>query len=182
MIPVSFGDASYFNDEFRGNLIILDGAIYFFPTKRSGSNKLYLFDGPLDRVASFAVKGSAMLVPGVGLMDAVDAVGSVFIFGKRSIRDNRQPSGLPPGSWVSGQTNEELAKRLDRYILRVAKRPSDFSRNSLPKPFGLKRSQMKNPQFNWRFACETEYEKHDFGVSLKARKRLEKALISAGLL
>ena len=76
-LPAAFTEVSYFDDEFRGDLIIVEDAIYFFPTRRSGYNRVYLFDGPIDRIANFLLKGILLLVTGVGVTDLWEFVANI---------------------------------------------------------------------------------------------------------
>ena len=176
-LPAAFTEVSYFDDEFRGDLIIVEDAIYFFPTRRSGYNRVYLFDGPIDRIANFLLKGILLLVTGVGVTDLWEFVANIGRVGTRGMAGTRQPDIAKVGLWHDNQTGRDLKKRLDDHIKKL-----DFSHRSLPKPFGLKRSEIKATSFNWRLTFKTEFDSHDFGISPFFRKRLLSALKETRLL
>jgi len=178
----TFGEISYFDDEFRGDLIILPGAIYYFPVRRSGYNRIYLFDGPIDRVLNFLLKLGLVLFSGVGLIDIVDAASDTFRLARRPNKTSMPQSIMKLGLWKSGEDPKVFQNKLDWYIQQRSQMKSNFSNRSIPKPFSIKKSEIKNISLKWRLIVQTEYESHDFGISPFRRKALEAALHRAQLL
>jgi hypothetical protein len=182
MFPKCFGEISYFDDEYRGDLIIFNEAIYFFPVRRSGYSRIYLFDGPVDRIVNFVLKFGLVLFSGVGIMDIVDAASNLVRLTRRRAQTFSPQSLSKLGFSFSGQNPEELQQNINAYIKQRALMKSDFSNRSLPKPFGIRKDEIREVSFGWRLVLNTEYERHDFGISPFRRKVLRIALRKANLL
>jgi hypothetical protein len=181
-LPVSFSEVSYYDDEYRGDLIITERVIYFFPRKRSGYDKIYLFGGVFDRVLNWLFKSVLMLVSGVGIMDIIEHLALALRFVKRSSKSKNIPKIAENVLWREGQTGAELQRRLDNYLLRVKAEDLDFSKDSLPKPFAFRLSEMENISFKWKFEFTAKFDTHDFGVSPFQRKEMRAALKEGGFL
>jgi hypothetical protein len=180
--PSTFGEVSYFDDEFRGDLVIFNDALYFFPVRRSGYNRVYLFDGPIDRIVNFVTTFGLMLFSGVGLMDIIDFVSNIMRLARRPAQTSLPNSLTKLGFGSAGISPEELQLKMDNYIKQRSQMKSDFSSRSLPKPFVIKKYEIRDVSFNWRLVLRTEYESHDFGISPFRRKVLKIALQKANLL
>lgn len=181
-LPVSFSEVSYYDDEYRGDLIVTEKAIYFFPRKRAGYDKIYLFGGVFDRILNWLFKSVMMFVSGVGLMDIVEFIKTFLRFTKRSSRSGNLPQIAEIGLWREGQTSAELQRKLDNYLFSIKAADLDFSQDALPKPFGFGFSEMENISFNWRFRFTAKFDNHDFGISPFYRKQFRTALQKAGFL
>jgi len=181
-LPVSFGEVSYFEDEYRGDLIVTDGAIYFFPTRRSAYNKIYLFGGMPDKIVNWIARFLVIGLGGISVVDIAEFASGMGRFAKRSTAQEDRPQIANLGLWQNGQTSTDLQQRLDGYIQKQKAVKSGFTKNDLPKPAGFRRCEMDNIKFGWRFKFDARYDDHDFGISPFRRKRLREALRAGGLL
>ena len=181
-LPVFFSEVSYYDDEYRGDLIVTEKAIYFFPRKRTGYDKIYLFGGVFDRVLNWLFKSVLMFVSGVGLLDIIEFIKPFLRFTKRSSKSKKLPKIAEIGLWRDGQTSVELQRKLDNYLLSLKAADLDFSKDALPKPFGFRFPEMENISFNWRFRFTAKFDNHDFGINPFHRKQLRAALQKAGFL
>jgi hypothetical protein len=181
-LPVSFSEISYYDDEYRGDLIITGGVIYFFPQKRSAYDKIYLFGGVFDRILNWLFRSVLMFVAGAGIQDLIEFVTTFGRFAKRGMSGKNTPKIAKLGLWREGQTDRELQQKLDKYLLELKDNKLDFSKESLPKPFAFKVSEMSDISFKWKFKFNTKFDDHDFGISFFNRKSLRAALQKAGFL
>lgn len=181
-LPVSFSEVSYFDDEYRGHLIVTDGAIYFFPTRRSAYNKIYLFGGMPDKVVNWVARFVLIGLGGISAQDLAEFASQIGRFAKRSAAREDRPQIAKLGLWQNGQTSADLQQKLDDHIQKQKKLRTGFTVNDLPKPTSFRRVEMENIKFGWRFKFDARYDDHDFGISPFRRKRLRDALWMGGFL
>ena len=180
--PICFSEISYYDDEFRGDLIVTEGVLYFLPTRRSGYDRVYLIGGFPDRILNWVIKSTLIFVAGLGVQDIIEIFRLMVRFGRRASVASGHPKIIEPGIWSPGQTSVELQRRLDNYVERKKRGSLDFKKDSLPKPTRFALAEIKNVHFKWRLTFTSEFDHHDFGISPFRRKQFQSALISAGFL
>lgn len=183
-LPISFDDVPYFRNQFRGDLVVTAGVIYYFPHTNVAEEKNRKKFTPAD--------GIDMAAPVLG---AVGEVVGLLGLGKAAFdrtaglrRRLRRPSINRPrlsekGLWVAGDTCDEVRERLDAHVAAEKKRPPQLTNYeySLPKPMRFAAGQVAALRVGrgvLRF--DTEFDTHDFIVGLRRRSELLEALREAG--
>lgn len=180
LLPASFAEISYFDNEYRGDLVVTEGVLYYFPTELAAQGKIYLFGGLPDAIINVLASSLMLFFGGANLKDLADGVAKIWQFLRRSTRQISQPRIKKLGLWQENDTNQILQHKLDNYLHRLKATPSDFA--GLPKPMRFALADVKHATWGWRFKFETEFDTHDFGVNVFYRKRLQAALKSGGFL
>lgn len=162
-LPVSFDDTPYFKNEYRGDLIITRGVIYYFPHTNVSWERDRLFGPP-------------------GLDDAV--LDYLMMKLKGLTATMNRPKLRQLGLWREGDTSQSLQSRLDAYIAGVKKEPLLLTQyeHSLPKPMRFARADIKNLSVRGGLRFDTEYDTHDFYLSFMRSKVLLEVLREAGFL
>lgn len=184
-IPISFEEVSYFNNEYRGDLIVTKGVLYFFPHTRvkyarhadelGGKDAMVIFDLLGNFAPIFAT------VP--WLRVAADKSVKTGKFLKRTFRPTTNAPQIRKNRlWRGNETNEFLQNALDKFILDAKKDSLKFEEDSVPKPMRFAVEEVKNARFNLKFKFDAKFDNHDFRVNLIHRGLLKKALHEAGFL
>jgi hypothetical protein len=184
-LPISFEEFSYFNNEYRGDLIVTEGVLYYFPHTRvnyaRGAEEL----GGKDAMAVFELLGS--FVPLLGTVPWIRATADKSVkigkFLKRKFRPTiNTPRIRKEKLWRGGETNESLQAVLDAYIEKIKREKLGFEEDSVPKPMRFSAVEIENAKFGLKFKFDAKYDNHDFKVNLLHRGLLKKALQEAGFL
>lgn len=184
-LPVSFEEVSYFNNEYRGDLIVTRSVLYYFPHTRvnyaRGADEL----GGKDAMAVFDLLGN--FVPGLGaaplIRSAADKSIKVGKFLKRTFRPTvNAPRIREKKLWRGNETSESLQAVLDAYIERIKSEKLKFEEDSVPKPMRFSSAEIENAKFGLKFKFDAKYDNHDFKVNLMHRGLFKKALQEAGFL
>ena len=184
-LPVSFEEVSYFNNEYRGDLIITEGVVYYFPHTRVVTARYSEEIGGKDGLVIFDLLGN--LAPVLGTVPWIHAIAGKSIkigrFFKRTFRPTRNsPQIRKQQLWTGNESNESLQKRLDEYIARVKRESFDFADDAVPKPMRFAIGEIENVSFGLKFKFDAKFDNHDFRVNLLHRRHLREALKAAGLL
>lgn len=174
-LPVSFDDAAYFRKEYRGDLIITDGVIYYFPhtnvalKKTKGSPR-----DPIDVLTAFMGPTGEAIALGRALYGGIPGLW-------RKLRGStiNQPHLRRSGLWVVGASSRELQSLLDAHIASVKREPSRLVgyEYTLPKPLRFTGQEISDVCLRLgvlRFS--TEFDSHDFTVGVRRARRLREAL------
>jgi hypothetical protein len=183
-LPISFDDVPYFRNQFRGDLIVTGGVIYYFPHTNVAEEKNRKNFGPADGIDMAApVLGAVGEV--IGLLGLGKAVFDRTSGPRRRLRRPtlNRPRLSEKGLWVAGDSCEEARERLDPYVAAEKKRPPQLTgyEYSLPKPMRFAAAQVAGLRVRLgvlRF--DTEFDSHDFNVGLRRRAVLLEALREAG--
>ena len=183
-LPVSFDDVPYFRNQFRGDLIVTGGVIYYFPHTNVAEEKNRKKFTPAD--------GLDMAAPVLGVVGEVVGLFGIgrFVFDRTAglRRRLRRPSINRPrlsekGLWVAGDTCQGARERLDAYVAAEKKRPPQLTEYeySLPKPMRFAAGDVAGVRVRLgglRF--DTEFDTHDFIVGLRRQAMLLEALREGG--
>ncbi|HEV2705329.1 MAG TPA: hypothetical protein VGV59_05360 [Pyrinomonadaceae bacterium] len=165
-LPISFDDTPYFKNEYRGDLVITRGVIYYFPhtnvARERGERAKLLGPPGLDDVLL------DYLVTKVKVLTAT----------------TNKPRLRALGLWREGDTSESLQPRLDAYIAEARKEPPRMMQYeySLPKPMRFARADIKNVSVRGGLRFDTEYDTHEFYIGFTRSKALREALWEGGFL
>lgn len=174
-LPVSFDDVAYFRKEYRGDLIITHGVIYYFPHTNVALEKAREnAPRPVDGVAPFM--GPAGEAISVGLAFYRAAAG---LWGKLRRPTINQPRLRSAGLWAVGASSPELQSLLDSYVAAARKEPPRLVayEYTLPKPMRFPGREIRNLCVRLGgLKFETEFDSHDFTVGLRRRGLLREAL------
>ena len=184
-LPISFEEVSYFNNEYRGDLIVTKGVLYYFPHTRVNYARSAEEIGGKDAMAVFELLGN--FVPGLGavpwLRTAADKGLKIGKFLKRNFRPSvNSPKIRTANLWRGTETNERLQAVLDDYIERIKGEGLAFEEDSVPKPMRFAASEIENAKFGLKFKFDAKYDNHDFKVNLIHRGLFKKALQEGGFL
>ena len=184
-LPISFEEVSYFNNEYRGDLIVTKGVLYFFPHTRVKYARHADELGGQDAMVIFDLLGNvAPIFAAVPwLRVAADKSIKTGKFLKRKLRPTTNaPQISRQNLWRVGETNENLQKVLDEFILQTKKDSLKFEEDSVPKPMRLASDEIENARFGLKFKFDAKFDNHDFKVNLIHRSLFKKALIEADFL
>lgn len=184
-LPISFEEVSYFNNEYRGDLIVTKSVLYYFPHTRVKYARHSEELGGKDAMVIFNLLGN--LAPILGtvpwLRVAADKSVKTGKFLKRAFRPTTNaPQIRRQNLWRGGETNESLQKILDEFILRMKKESLKFDEDSVPKPMRFSIDEIENTRFGLKFKFDAKFDNHDFKVNLIHRSLFKKALQEAGFL
>ena len=184
-LPISFEEVSYFKNEYRGDLIITSGVLYYFPHTRvkyaryadeiGGEEGMVIFDllGNLSPI--FAV------VPWLRIVADKSVKTGKFL--KRKLRPTTNlPQIRNKRLWRGNETSENLQKILDEFIFEARKDSLKFEEDSVPKPMRFSVEEIENVKFGLKFKFDAKFDNHDFKVNLIHRSLLKKVLQEAGFL
>lgn len=165
-LPISFDDTPYFKNEYRGDLVITRGVIYYFPHTN------------VSREKNERRKTTRQFSLGSLLLD------KLVVLIKQWAATMNNPKLRESGLWKEGETSESLQARLDAYIAEVKKQPIQHTQYeySLPKPMRFARADVKNLSVRGSLKFDTEYDNHDFSIGFRRSKALREALWEAGFL
>jgi hypothetical protein len=178
-LPVSFDDVWYFRKEYRGDLVVTNGVLYYFPHTNTTLEKAQRHaPDPADGVTPFL--GAAGEALGVGL--------SLYRIGAGLWRKLRRPTINQPhlkkeGLWMVGASSRDMQALLDRRVAEARREPARLVAYelTLPKPMRFAAGEMKNARLRLgvlRF--DTEFDSHDFNAGLRRSKLLRRALREGG--
>ncbi len=184
-LPISFEEVTYFNNEFRGDLIITKGVLYYFAHTRVNYARQADELGGKDAMAVFEVLGN--FVPGFGavpwLRTAADKSVKVGKFLKRKFRPTtNSPKIRQENLWRGGESSEILQSALDEYIEKMKRENLKFEEDSVPKPMRFAAAEISNAKFGLKFKFDAKYDNHDFKVNLMHRSLFKRALQEAGFI
>jgi hypothetical protein len=165
-LPISFDNTSYFKNEYRGDLVVTRGVIYYFPHTNVAKEK----------------KESGEITGHFGLAGVLLDFLVMKVKQLTATTNNPKLRGL--GLWREGETSESLQARLDAYIAEAKKESLQLMQYeySLPKPMRFARADIKNLSVRGGLRFDTEYDTHDFSISLIRSKALREALWEGGFL
>ncbi len=184
-LPISFEEVSYFNNEYRGDLIVTRGVLYYFPHTRVKYVRHADELGGKDAMVIFDLLGN--LSPIFATVPWLRVIADKSIkTGKLLKRTFRPTTNLPRirknRLWRGGESNENLQKVLDEFILQTKKDSLKFEEDSVPKPMRFAADEVENAKFGLKFKFDAKFDNHDFKVNLIHRSLLKKALQEAGFL
>lgn len=184
-LPISFEEVSYFNNEYRGDLIVTKGVLYYFPHTRvkyaryaeelGGKDGMVVFDLLANLSPIFAA------VP--WLRTVADKSVKTGKFLKRKFRPTTNaPKIRKQNLWRGGESNESLQIVLDEFITQSKKDLLKFEEDSVPKPMRFAANEIENARFGLKFKFDAKFDNHDFKVNLIHRNLFKKSLQEAGFL
>lgn len=184
-LPISFEEVSYFNNEYRGDLIVTKDVLYYFPHTRVISARYSQEIGGKDAMTIFDLLGN--FAPILGAVPWIRAVADKSVkAGKFLKRTLRPTTNLPRirklQLWRENDTNENLQIVLDEYIERIKKERLEFDEDSVPKPMRFSADEIGNATFGLKFKFDAKYDNHDFRVNFIHRSLLKKTLKEGGFL
>ena len=179
-LPVSFDDVWYFRKEYRGDLVVTDGVLYYFPHTNATLEKAQRnAPDPLDGVTPFLGAAGEALGAGLGLYRV-----AAGLWRKLRTPTVNRPRLKKEGLWMVGASSRDMQALLDRRVEEARREPARLVAYelTLPKPMRFAAGEMKNVRLRLgvlRF--ETEFDGHDFAVGLRRAGLLRRALRDGGL-
>lgn len=184
-LPISFEEVSYFNNEYRGDLVVTKGVLYYFPHTRVKYARYADEIGGEEEMVIFDLLGnlSPIFATVAWLRVAADKSIKTGKFIKRTFRPTTNAPNLRNMRlWRGNETSETLQKALDEFILQSKKDASKFEADSVPKPMRFSSEEVQNAKFGLKFKFDAKFDNHDFRVNLIHRSLFKKALQEAGFL
>ena len=184
-LPISFEEVPYFNNEYRGDLIITKGVIYYFPHTRVVAARFSHEIGGKDTAEMIGLLGN--LVPIIETVpwihSAADKSVKIGKFLKRTFKPTtNSPKIKKLNLWRGDESNENLQMILDEYISQIKKESLKFEEDSVPQPMRFALEDVENLSFGLKFRFDGKFDNHDFRVNIIHRSQFKKALIEAGFL
>jgi hypothetical protein len=161
---MTFDDVSYFGDEYRGDLVITHGVIYYFPHTNVALQK--------EETGYGAPVAFRLLIALIYLVSPVT---------RDLVSTTNQPELREMGLWRDGESSQSLQARLDAYIAGAVQAPqhSQFE-YGLPRPMRFARADIKNISMRGGLRFDTECDNHAFSIGLRRKRRLREALWEGG--
>lgn len=177
-LPISFDHVPYFRNQFRGDLIITSGVIYYIPHTNVAAEKLE----KKDRMPKKLSIAAAFL----GL-DGLAQLGGVVLNVKERLSRStiNQPQLKTTGLWSELVESPQLQKHLDSYISALKQEPPSITNfeYSLPRPLRYAQGEIKNLRLGYvSLRFDTDYDSHDFRIGLRRKRLLRQALRQGGFL
>jgi len=184
-LPISFEEVSYFKNEYRGDLIITKGILYYFPHTRVIHARYADEIGGKAGMVIFDLLGN--LAPIFGTVPWIRSAADKSVKAGKFLRRTFRPTTNAPRIrkkhlWRGNDTNENLQRILDEYIEKVKKERLEFDDDSVPKPMRFAAEEIENAKFGLKFKFDAKYDNHDFRVNLIHRRLLQKALKEGGFI
>ena len=185
ILPISFEEVSYFNNEFRGDLIVTKGVIYYFPHTNVGAARHSQEIGGKDGMVIFQLLGN--LAPILGTVPWVHTAADKSVKAGKFIKRVVRPTTNSPkinklNLWRKDLASEELQKILDEYLNNIKNNPAKFQEDAVPKPMRFAVEEIENISFGLKLKFDAKFDNHDFRVNLLHRGLLRKALREGGFL
>jgi len=184
-LPISFEEVSYFKNEYRGDLIVTKGVLYYFPHTRVKYARYAEELGGKDAMPLFDLLGNLAPIFGAVAWIRVAADKSVKAgkFLKRTFRPTTNSPQIRKNQlWRDNDTDEKLQALLDEYIEKLKKERLAFEEDSVPKPMRFAIDEIENARFGLKFKFDAKFDNHDFRVNLIHKSLLKKALTEAGFI
>ena len=164
-LPMSFDSVSYFGDEYRGDLIITHGVIYYFPHTNMALQK---------REAGYGHPTALGLI-GV-LLDLI----SPFL--RELVATTNEPDLRDVGLWRDGESSQSLQARLDAHLAEVKKQQPQVLQYEyrVPKPMRFALAEIKNLSMRGGLTFDAAYDTHDFSIGFRRKRLLRDALWEGG--
>lgn len=184
-LPISFEEVSYFKNEYRGDLIVTNGVLYFFPHTRVKHARYADELGGKDLMPVFDLLGN--LAPVFAAVPLIRAVADKSIKAgkilKRTFRPTTNASQIRKiYLWRDSDTNENLQAVLDEHIENLKNENLRFEEDSVPKPMRFAVDEIENAKLGLKFKFDAKFDNHDFRVNLIHKSLLKKALTEAGFI
>jgi hypothetical protein len=184
-LPISFEEVSYFKNEYRGDLIITKGILYYFPHTRVKYQRLEDELGGKDAMPVFELLGN--LAPIFGFVPWLRVVADKSVKAGKFLKRTFRPTTNSPhirkiNLWCGNDTNEKLQVILDKHIEKLKEERLNFEEDSVPKPMRFAANEVENASFCLKFKFDAKFDNHDFRVNLIHRGLFKKSLQESGFL
>lgn len=182
-LPISFEEVPYYNNEFRGDLIVTTGVLYFFPHTRVVANRYAAEIGGKDAAVLFGRIG--MVVPGFGALAKIHTMMDKSVKFAKFIRRTTKPRINEPRMeflrpYLSGSSCQKLQRLLDARITDSKFDSVSFEHDSVPRPQRFSIDDTTNLKLGWKLKFDARYDTHDFRVHPLQKEKLKKSLLIAG--
>lgn len=178
-LPLSFDDTWYFRREYRGDLVVTEGVLYYFPHTNATLEKARRnAPDPVDGVLPFSGPAGEAFDVGFGLYKAARDV-----WRKVRTPSVNQPRLKKEGLWVVGASSRDLQALLDARVEQMRREPPRLVAYelTLPKPLRFAAAAVKGARVRLGvLKFETEFDSHDFTVGLRRAGLLRRALRDGG--
>ena len=184
-LPISFEEVSYFNNEYRGDLIVTKGVLYYFPHTRVKYARHTDELGGKDAMPIFDLLGN--IAPLFATVPWIRAVADKSVKVGKALKRTFRPTTNSPQIrkihlWRGNDTNENLQTVLDEYIEKLKKENLKFEDDSVPKPMRFAVDEIENARLGLKFKFDAKFDNHDFRVNLIHKSLFRKALTAAGFI
>jgi len=177
----SFDDVSYFRNQFRGDLIVTPGVLYYFPHTNVAAAKLERKARPTEQLG---IVSHLFGLPGIAFQLTIDTLFDVSRFVWRTVRiTTNQPKLREVGLWREDESGLELQQRLDAHIADIRRQSSSIVRYeySLPKPIRFNQTDIRNLRLSMgTLRFDTEFDRHEFRIGFRRARLLRDVLWQSG--
>jgi hypothetical protein len=178
-LPVSFDDVWYFRKEYRGDLVVTDGVLYYFPHTNTALEKARR-NAPdaADGVAPFIGAAGEALSVGLGFYRV-----AADLWRRLRPPTINQPRLKKAGLWAVGASSRDMQALLDAHVEEARREPARLVAYefTLPKPMRFAAEGMRGVRLRLGvLKFDTEFDRHDFTVGLRRSKLLRRALREGG--
>ena len=185
-LPVSFDEVSYFKNQYRGDLIVTKGILYYFPHTRVAASHSAQELGGKNVAETVGFIGS-FLTPAMGLAPLLHTAADKSVkvgkfLGRIFLPKMNSPRIRKIGLWSGRELDEALQKTLDDYIEKARKTKLEFGDDAVPKPMRFAEADMENIRVKFKVRFEAGYDHHDFRVSPFVLGKLKLALRLGGFI
>jgi len=166
-LPLRLSGVPYFDNAYRGDLIVTQGVLYYIPWVNVALEQKQQHDLQMDRLFPLSI--------------VIELVAGVI---KSWNQAHTKPKVETLGLWLPGQTDDALKARLDAYIEyeKTQTAPITDYEYGVPRPMRFAAPDIKNLSLNSTLKFDTEFDSHDFGISVFDQTQLAQALKEAGFL
>jgi len=175
-----FYDVPYFRNQFRGDLIVTAGVLYYLPRTNVTAARYETKAGSGDYLGIL----SQLFGIAIGYQLIVDSIFALSSLVQRALRKKAKQTALrESGLWREGESSQELQQRLDAFIAETKREvtPLVLYEYSLPKPMRFARSEIRNLSVRrGRLCFQTEFDSHVFRIGFQRQKLLRDVLWEGG--
>jgi hypothetical protein len=171
-LPISFDEVPYFKNSFRGDLIVTQGVLYYFPHTNTLARENYAKSAALE-IASKAF--------GLGALPLELAIRIAWAMKRTTVNQARiRDEGL----WKAGDSSRTLQERLDGHIAKLREESPRLVlyEETVPRPMRFVQTDVRNMKLGLGLRFDTEFDSHDFRIAIHRRRLLQDALWMAGFL
>ncbi len=185
LLPISFDEVSYFKNEYRGDLIVTEGVLYYFPhTRVSYARRETGFKGMIAAKHASIIAVLVLVVPYAGwIFEASDKSVKIGKFLKRTFRPSVNRALIKKEHvWHGNEDSKLLQRKLDAYIADKKSESLKFDEDSVPKPMRFAIGEMEKVRLGLKLKFDSKFDDHDFRINPIRRGLLKRALKEGGFL
>ncbi|MGB7202835.1 MAG: hypothetical protein WBD16_11335 [Pyrinomonadaceae bacterium] len=185
IIPISFDEVSYFKNEFRGDLIVTEGVLYYLPHTRVSYSHFSDEIKGKETVEYISLAGNFIPLAGLApwAYEAVDKSVKFAKFVKRNVAPTINNARIRKDKiWQGNENSAQLQSKLDAYVAEKKSEALQFDDDSVPKPMRFDISEMENIKLGFKLRFDAKYDNHDFRINPIRMSLLRRAMKEGGFI